>query len=378
MSEPMTMMEPKRDSEQIHPTGVYPVVMAGGSGTRFWPLSRQHLPKQFLKMGGEDSLIVSTMKRLDALAPWSGRYIVAGEQHASLLKEHCPELPPQNLLIEPCARNTAPCVALAAQHIFQQDPQGIMILLPADHHIQNIPAFQRALTVAVEGAREGKILTLGIVPTRAETGYGYIHYAGGGIVNQSRLAVSKFVEKPPKSIAEQYLASGEYLWNSGVFVFSVQRILKEFQTQLPKLAMAMSKVGEALAQHDLNRYQQVLDQAFLEIRAVSIDVGIMEGADHIEVIPLDVGWSDVGHWGALHEVHKADAQHNILLGHPKHLALDAQHITVQSEKFTAVVGIDDLVVVNTDEATLVCAQDRVQDVRSIVEYLKEQGLKNLT
>ena len=375
------MNEHNTSAEQQSPTyqeGVYPVIMAGGSGTRFWPMSRQHLPKQFLNMGGDQSLIEATMKRLDALAPRHCRYVVAGEQHSALVKQHCPDLDDLHLIIEPCARNTAPCVALAAQHIYQRDPQGIMILLPADHHITDVTAFTKALESAVEGAQEGKILTLGVVPTRAETGYGYIQYEGGGIRNQSRLPVTQFVEKPPKSIAEQYLASGEYLWNSGVFIFSVETILREFQSQLPNLAKEMSLVGKALMGEDQTHYQQVLDRAFLNIKPVSVDVGIMEGAECIEVIPLEAGWSDVGHWGALHEVHPVDSQQNILLGHPEHLVLDACQVTIQSNKFTAVVGLDGLVVVNTDDATLVCAQDRVQDVRTIVEYLNQCGLKTLT
>lgn len=368
-------------TEQESPTyqeGVYPVIMAGGSGTRFWPMSRQHLPKQFLNMGSSTSLLSATMNRLDALTPWSSRYVVAGEQHELLVREHCPNLVDQHLVIEPCARNTAPCVALAAQHIYQRDPEGIMILLPADHHIMDVKAFQMALKSAVDGAREGKILTFGVVPTRAETGYGYIQYEGGGIRNQSRLAVNQFVEKPPKSLAEQYLASGEYLWNSGVFIFSVQTILKEFKSQLPDLAQDMSRLGEALASSNPDYYQQVLDQVFLKTKAVSIDVGIMEGAECIEVIPLEAGWSDVGHWGALHEVQPSDSKQNILLGHSEHFVLDASHVTIQSERFTALIGVEGVVVVNTDDATLVCAQDRVQDVRTVVEYLKQRGLKTLT
>lgn len=365
---------PQQDMDSAH---IYPVIMAGGSGTRFWPLSRQHLPKQFLKMGGDESLLAATMNRLEAMATWDTRYVVAGEKHIEGIKEQCPKLPIANLLVEPCARNTAPCVALAAQHISARDSEAIMVLLPADHHIADVPAFQKALQSAIVGAREGKIMTLGIVPTRPETGYGYIQYPGGGEVNSSRLPVHQFVEKPPRRIAEQYLASGEYLWNSGVFVFSVRRILDEFETQLPELAHQMSLVKTEIQSANHSAYQAVLDQAFLNIQGVSIDVGIMEKAMNIEVIPLDVGWSDVGHWGALSEVRPLDAHQNVLLGHSDHFALDAQQVTVQSDRFTAVIGLDRIVVVNTEDATLVCAQDRAQDVRLVVDYLKNKDRLDL-
>lgn len=366
-------------SSRVHVVNgaVYPVVMAGGSGTRFWPLSRQKLPKQFLKIGGEESLISATMNRLDPIAGWRERYVVAGEHHVDGIKAHCPRLPVPNILIEPCARNTAPCVALAAQHIYVRDPEAIMILLPADHHIADIQAFQTALASAIEGAREGKILTLGIIPTRPETGYGYIQYPGGGQVNHSRLSVTQFVEKPPRRIAEQYLASGEYLWNSGVFIFSVRRILEEFATQLPHLNEQMIPVRMAIESDSQSHYQHVLDQAFLKIKGVSIDVGVMEGADEIEVIPLDAGWSDVGHWGALSEVSELDAQGNVLEGHPDHITIDARDVTIHSQRLTAVIGLEQVVVVNTDDATLVCAQDRAQDVRLVVDCLKKKGITEL-
>ena len=356
---------------------VYPIVMAGGSGTRFWPLSRRSLPKQFLSIGTKDSLILETLNRLDTIAPWAQRYVVAGPQHAAQIQAHCPLLPKKQLLIEPCARNTAPCVALAAQHIAKRDPQGIMILLPADHHISDVDAFQQALKKAVEGAQEGKILTLGIVPTRAETGYGYIQYPGGGEVNQSRLSVTRFVEKPPKNLAEQYVASGEYLWNSGVFVFSVARILQEFESQLAPLSQSMKLVYQALVENDDTLYQQTLDHAFETVKPISIDVGIMEAANNLEVIPLSAGWSDVGHWGALNEVYESDEQQNIVLGHPQNIIIDGQRVTLHSDRFTALIGVDDLVVVNTEDATLICSKDRVQDVRLIVDYLHRKQLDKL-
>lgn len=370
MSEPLT-------NGQVISGEIYAVVMAGGSGTRFWPLSRRHLPKQFLAIGGDQPLIAATMGRLDPLADWSRRYVVAGEAHVEGVREHCPQLPHEQLLIEPCARNTAPCVALSALHVAARDPEGVMIVLPSDHHIGDVPALQRALGAAVEGARHGKIVTLGVVPTRPETGYGYIRFPGGGVVNESRLAVDEFVEKPPRRVAEGYLASGEYLWNSGVFIMSARRLLDEVARQLPDLDAALAPVRDALERGDQEAYQRALDAAFAVIKPVSIDVGVMEGASEVEVIPISVGWSDVGHWGALEEVSPVDERQCVLQGDPDHVILDAERVTVSSVKPVAVVGVSDVIVVDTPDATLVCARDRAQEVKKVVEALRARGREEL-
>ena len=357
--------------------GVYAVVMAGGSGTRFWPLSRRHLPKQFLAIGGELPLIAATMARLDDIAPWSQRYVVAGEHHAAGVRQHCPQLPADQLLIEPCARNTAPCIALAALHIAQRDPEGVMIVLPSDHHISDVPALRHALESAVIGAAENKIVTLGVVPTRPETGYGYIRFPGGGVINESRLDVDRFVEKPPRRVAERYLASGEYLWNSGVFIMSARRVLSEIERQLPDLNRAFLPVQEALARGDVKRYQVALDDAFAQIKSVSIDVGVIEGADDVEVIPISVGWSDVGHWGALEEVSAVDERGCVSLGRSEHVLVDAERVTVSGDKLIAIVGVSDVIVVDTPDATLVCHRDQAQEVKRVVEELKARGRSEL-
>jgi mannose-1-phosphate guanylyltransferase len=352
--------------------------MAGGSGTRFWPLSRRHLPKQFLAIGGEHPLITSTMSRLDELTEWSHRYVVAGEHHASGVREHCPSLPHTQLLIEPCARNTAPCVALAALHIARRDPDGVMIVLPSDHHIADVDALQRALNAAVAGAHQDKIVTLGVVPTRPETGYGYIRFPGGGVINESRLEVDRFVEKPPRRLAERYLASGEYLWNSGVFIMSARRVLSEIERQLPDLHEALIPVRQALALDQTEIYHAALDEAFMQIKPVSIDVGVMEHADDVEVIPISVGWSDVGHWGALEEVSAPDERGCVLQGQAEHIILDAERVTISSNKVVAVVGVSDVIIVDTPDAALVCHRDQAQEVKRVVAELSAQGRAELT
>ena len=352
----------------------YPVVMAGGSGTRFWPLSRELKPKQFLSIGSTRPLLVETMARFDALAPWSARYIVAGAHHREPISALCAELPNAQLIVEPCARNTAPCIGLVALHIAERDPQGVMMVSPADHCVTDIEAFESATRRATEGARSGKIVTLGVQPNRPETGYGYIQYAGGGQLNHSRHPVTRFVEKPPREIAESYLASGDYLWNSGVFFFSVTRILEEIQAQLPELYAGLQEIRSAI---ETPAYSEVLPRVFSQFRSVSIDVGVMEGAREVEVIPVAFGWSDVGHWDALSEIAPVDPEGNVALGAGSHIVLDARRNIIQSDTPIAVLGVEGLVIVQTDDVTLVCPRERAQDVKRIVAELKARGRADL-
>lgn len=352
---------------------LYPVVMAGGSGTRFWPYSRKNKPKQFLAIGTEQPLLLETFNRLDALAPWENRYVVAGEVHADPILNLCPNMPKNQLLIEPCPRNTAPCVALAALHLYERDPNGIMLVLPSDHHISELAHFQKAIKSAMLGASENKIITLGIKPTRPETGYGYIQYPGGGVLNESRLSVKRFVEKPPFEVAKEYLESGEYLWNSGVFFFTPALILSEIQRQMPDLYQALEVIRPTI---NTPAYETTLNHVFAQLKSVSIDVGIMEGAKNIEVIPVDMGWNDVGHWAALEDFAPKDPNGNVI-EHEKHFLIDASQNIVQSDSFVALIGVSNLIVVQTPDAVLVCPKDRSQDVRLVVEWLKKHKKEEL-
>ncbi len=356
---------------------MYAVVMAGGSGTRFWPLSRRARPKQFLAIGTEKPLLVETVERLAPLVSASQTYVVAGEAHASEVAALLPTLPSDQLLIEPCARNTAPAIGLAAIHLRRRDPEAVMAVLPADHHIGDRPGFVRLLRAAEERARAGEIVTIGIRPDRPETGYGYIHYDRKETVPTKNgvdaCRVLRFVEKPPRATAERYIAEGGYLWNSGMFFVTVARILADIRRFLPNLAAALDRVDAAIGEPF---YEKVLADEFNDLESISIDYGVMEHADNVRVLPASIGWNDVGHWAALADFAETDAQGNVSAGNA--ILVDAHRNIVHAEgRVVAVVGVRDLVVVATPDAVLVVPRDRAQDVRHVVDRLREQGEEDL-
>lgn len=356
---------------------MYAVIMAGGSGTRFWPLSRRLRPKQFLSIGTERPLIVETVERLAPLVTAEQVMVVAGEHHAASIRRLLPELPDGALLVEPCARNTAPCIGLAALHIARTDPDAVMAVLPADHHIGDPDGFRRVMAAAAERAALGEIVTLGIRPTRPETGYGYIHYdrsdtclSGQGV---EICTVNRFVEKPPRDVAERYLSDGGYLWNSGMFFFTAKRILADIERLLPGLHQALVRIGEAIG---TDAYDAVLSAQFNAVNSVSIDYGVMEHAEQVRVVPADFGWNDVGHWAALADFAEPDRDGNVVTGDA--ILVDAANNIVHAgHRAVAIVGARDLVVVATEDAVLVCPRDRAQDVRRVVDQLKKAGRKEL-
>jgi len=372
-------------------SGLYGVVMAGGSGQRFWPASRAHHPKQLLSIGGDQPLIVEALRRLEPVTgPVSeGRqYVVAGSQHQASILELCEGLKPERLLIEPCARNTLPCVALAALHIEHRDPEAVIVISPADHHVAYPRAFTLALERAAERAARGALVTLGVSPTRPETGYGYIERAelaegqprgqeprscvGGGAVGAAH-RVARFVEKPSREVAERYLESGQFLWNSGLFVMSVKALFKEIKRQLPDHWEAFERLKASLG---TPRYHETLSAEFSALRSVSLDYGVMEGAEAVEVIPVELGWSDVGHWAALRELYPRDEGGNIAVGCPYQL-LDARDNVLYSSSERALqvsmIGVSGLVVAQSPDALLICPVEQSQRVRELVEELKRRG-----
>jgi mannose-1-phosphate guanylyltransferase len=362
----------------------YAVIMAGGSGTRFWPLSRRMRPKQFLSIGTEESLMQETVKRLIPLVPMENIRIVAGKHHVAAITEHLPNLTADALLIEPCARNTAPCVGLAAIHIAHKNPDAVMAVLPSDHHISDTQGYQRIFETAVEIARTGDIVTLGITPNRPETGYGYIEFNQDD--GQARTpkgtqvyTVERFVEKPDKETAEDYLKSKRFLWNSGMFFFTARTILEAINRHLPEIAAGLNIISEAIGRPD---YATILDQTFSSMKSISIDYGIMEpvsqpgDATHLRVLPASIGWNDVGHWGALDEYADKDKHENVIVGNA--VAVDTTQSVIHATSATvAVIGLDNIVVVQTEDAILVCPKDRAQDVRQVVEALKAAKRKEL-
>ncbi len=344
---------------------LYPVIIAGGSGTRFWPLSRSSRPKQFLPLTSSSPLIVETAARLAGLADRRRTYVVCGKAHAGAVRRHLKGLPPKNVLVEPVARNTAPAIALAVAHVAAKDPEGVLVVLPADQHVADVPGFQAALQVAAKAARGGDIVTLGIQPTRPETGYGYIR-VGDKRPDGARV-VQAFVEKPDLETARRYLSSGEYLWNAGIFVFRADVMLEAFARHMPELMPGLEKIRAAVGKPS---YAKTLAKVFPTLPAISIDYAVAERAQNIAVVPGSFGWSDVGSFNALPEVRPADARGNVVSGDGAILIDSDGCVVLANKRPLAVVGMRDAVVVDAGDAVLVLPKDKSQDVRKVVDALK--------
>lgn len=350
---------------------LYPVIMAGGSGTRFWPLSRKSRPKQFLPLASGKPLIVDTALRLPPLARIQDSYVVCGKVHAPAVKKLLPKLPRGHILVEPVARNTAPAIGLAAAVIAKSDPGGILVVLPSDHHVGDVPGFREALETAAKYAQDGALVTLGITPSRPETGYGYIHLGQPLGAGPGR-RVKAFVEKPNVEKAKAYLAGGQHAWNAGIFLFRADAILAEIRRHMPELARGL----DALAPHvGKKSFEKELAKIFPRLPSISIDYGVMEKAQNIVVVPAEFGWSDVGSFAALPEVRAADAAGNVTAGQA--LAIDSSGCVILADKQrpVAVIGMSDVVVVDAGDAILVCPRDRAQDVRKAVDELGKRKLQ---
>jgi mannose-1-phosphate guanylyltransferase len=363
---------------------LYPVVMAGGSGTRFWPLSRKSRPKQLLALAGEEPMLAATVNRLPPLARPADTYVVCGPAHVAASRRLLPRLPAKNFLVEPVARNTAPCVGLAAVHVAAREPRGLIAMLPADHHVGRPAAFREALASAARLAERGHIATIGIRPSRPETGYGYLKLgarlpgkAPAGKGKKAILAphrVERFVEKPDVVTAARYLADGHYLWNSGIFVFRADVILEEIRRAMPVLGELLEVIEGSLGSP---AYPRTLRRVFPECPSISIDYGVMEKSQRIAVVPADFGWSDVGSFAALPDVRATDHLGNVAEGDA--LVVDGRNnvVLAQGGRPVVVVGIEDAVVVDAGDAVLVCRRDRAQDVRKAVDELSRLGRDEL-
>ena len=358
-------MAPRRGTSD----GVYPVIMAGGSGTRFWPLSRAAKPKQFLPLATQRPLITETLARVAGIAPPKSCFVVCGAAHAKSVHKALPKLPKAHVLVEPIARNTAPAIALATAHVAKRDPEGVIVVLPSDQHVANVGAFQASVAHAVEVARDGAIVTLGIRPTRPETGYGYIRF--GEPMSATARRVAAFVEKPDRPTAETYLVSGEYLWNAGLFVFRADVMLEAFAQHMPELSERLDVIRAALG---TKKEKAVVAREFPKMPSTSIDYGVAEKATNIAVVPSDCGWSDVGSFNALSEVRSTDADGNVLEGKLPIVIDSAGCVVWGGARPIAVVGMKDVVVVDAGDAVLVLPKDKSQDVRKVVEALKAKKL----
>ena len=343
------------------------VVMAGGRGTRFWPRSRHARPKQFLAIVGHETLLHQTVHRLDGQVAPDHIFVVTTEDLADEARRMLPHLPPENVLVEPEGRNTAPCLALALVEIERRIPNGVMAVLSADHFIADRNPFMADLNVAVAHAvASGDLVTFGIRPTYPETGYGYIESEGEGDVR----AVKAFREKPPVDVAVQYCASGRHFWNAGMFVWT----LKDFRQGLLKHAPDILKPLDAWAQAGADR--AALPAAYGQLPKVAIDVALMEKAERVAVVPTRFPWSDVGSWPAAIEFQTPDAEGNVSTGDT--LLLDTRNSAFfGGERLIAASGVEDLIVVDSPDALLICRKDQAQSVKQIVERLQAQGRKDL-
>lgn len=344
-----------------------PVILCGGTGSRLWPLSREAYPKQFLPLAGSETMLQATALRLDGLAQLQAPILVCNEEHRFAAAEQLQEIgrAAQSILLEPCARNTAPAIALAALAALEGGEDPLLLVLPADHAVADVAAFQAAVTRAADLAAQGNLVTFGIVPTRAETGYGYIRR--GEQLEEGSWKVAQFVEKPDAVTAESYLASGDYSWNSGMFLFRASRYIEELGHHRADILDACRN-AYAGAARDLDFTRMDAD-AFAACADESVDYAVMENTESAAVVPMDAGWSDVGSWSALWELAERDGDDNLL--HGDVLAEDSEGCLVRADnRLVGLLGVRDLVVVDTDDAVLIADKQRVQEVKKLVQRLK--------
>lgn len=350
------------------------LIMAGGKGERFWPKSRTNLPKQFLNISGNKSMIQQAVARLERLMDIQQIFIVTNELYAELISAQIPHLPIDNIIIEPVGRNTAPCIALSTLHIEERYPGSTIIVLPSDHIIKNESEFVDILRTATKVAERGEnIVTLGISPSYPETGYGYIESSddkalvSGLEVHQ----VKRFVEKPNLQTAESYLNAGKYYWNSGMFIWQSTTIIKCFEKHMPELYDVMLTIKSIKnAGASLN----IVHNEFMKMPEESIDYGIMEKADNIYVIPCKFGWDDVGSWTALDRINDRDDFGNVIKGNI--LNIDTKRCIIESNngKLVATLGIEDLIVVDTEDVTLICSKEKAQEMKLLLKELRVQKM----
>lgn len=368
---------------------VYAMILAGGSGTRFWPLSRETCPKQMLQIVGEDTLLRQTIKRVNGLVPPENIWIVTTEDKAQDIKFHLEPLGPMTkgiqFIKEPVGKNTAPAIGLAAIYLNRLSPESLMIVMPSDHAIPDNEKFINDLRIAIEGAIEDHLVTFGIKPNRPETGYGYIKVEKALKIELNGLRkVECFVEKPDLETAKKYVYDGNYFWNSGIFVWKASKILSEIQTYIPNLFKTLKEIESLLFEPDQPNKPEKTTIPQSEIRnpqwstlyasleSISIDYGIMERSSNVLMVPATFQWSDLGSWTALDEIIKKDKGGNILKGNI--VDIESQNSTIfGSKRLIATIGLKDMVVVDTSDATLVAPKERVQEVRKIVEILKQNG-----
>ncbi len=353
----------------------YAVILAGGSGRRFWPLSRRKHPKQLLRLFGRSTLLEQTVSRLRPIIPPSRVYVYTNEQVHRDVRRCLPQIPISQIVAEPASRNTAPTLGVAAHEIARRDPQGLMVVLPSDHVIRKPAEFRRALRVACEAASiQGRSVVMGLKPTRPDTGFGYIRLGRreATLNGQKVFRVESFTEKPPLAVARRYVASGRYLWNGGMFIWRATTLLEHFARYQPQMATQLVRLAAAGGVHN----RQAFRRLFPRLEKISIDYALMEKIPGIFAVAADIGWNDVGSWAVVHELSAQDKDGSVRPSRSLSLSSGGNMI-VSPHKFVVTIGVHDLVIVETDDALLVCARERSQDVGKAVQELEQLGEERL-
>jgi mannose-1-phosphate guanylyltransferase len=359
----------------------YAIIMAGGVGARFWPYGSHKLPKQFLPIANSsDTMIQLTVKRIKEIIPMDRIFIVTNAQYAGQVKKQVPRIPVENIIGEPVGRNTAPCAGLAAIILRQFDEKAKMLLVPADHLIEQEDEFQDVINTGLSFIENhDSIVTLGINPTHPETGYGYIQYVDDAFLTVESNVLKKtniykvktFAEKPTLETAKHFLESGDFLWNSGMFISRADVVLNEIKRSLPDLHHELLKVEKNI---HTDKFRSALEKAYTNIKSISIDYGIMEKASNVYVIKSHFVWSDLGSWDEVFRIRSKDKNKNVISGESFFVKDSSNNLIMSPDGFVGVIGVEDLIVINTGDGLLICKRGRSQEVKDIVDYLKRKGL----
>jgi mannose-1-phosphate guanylyltransferase len=345
---------------------LFALIMAGGIGSRFWPRSKEKTPKQLLKIFGDNTMIQDTVDRLQGVIPIENIFIITNKVQREEIIKQLPGVPPENILEEPFGRNTAACIGLASIMIQEKSQDAITVVLPADHIIRDLNSFHNTLKSAAKFANDSKgLVTIGIIPTRPETGYGYIQI-DDEIVSDNIHKVLTFAEKPNYATAVRFLESGDFLWNSGMFIWRIDAILDEIRKYMPELYQGLETIKMNL--HNQN-YEEVLNSVYGQLRNISIDYGIMEKSQKVFLTKGDFAWSDVGSWEEVYQLSQKDEAGNAILG-KVFTDMTSESYIYSPDKFTAVIGAENFIIINTDDALLICRRDKAQDVKKIIDHLK--------
>lgn len=355
---------------------LYAVIMAGGSGTRFWPWSRKNRPKQLLKVTGEDTMIKQTIDRIITEIPPGDIYIVTTSLQVDGIKRELPQIPPENIISEPFGRNTAACIGLAATIIFKKDANATMAVMTADHIIETSELFLKALHYAERIAVEtNALVTFGIKPVGPSVNYGYIKRSKDAISCDGFNVYDAicFKEKPDRATAEEFVQSGEYYWNSGIFVWSVKTILENIKTFMPQLALGLAKIGESI---DTPDQSNVIREEYEKFESVSIDYGVMEKASNVKIIEANFMWDDVGSWLAVERLNESDQNNNTILG--KHCGINTSGCIIvgDGERLITTINLSDMIIVSMKDVTMVCNKNNAEDIKKLTDILREKGYSN--